>query len=171
MSLWALLFIGLAIVMTIGPIMFIQPSRRDRYLADLRQQAAKSGLFVRLTEYSMNDGSNDTIAVYSLPVDLPLETQHWQLIKQSYSHEIHFHGQWEWQTASHLSTEQWISTEQQSLLKQLLNDLPSDVVGLECNRRNIGVWWQEKMPDTSINDIKGCLERCYAIILNKSVES
>ena len=160
MSLWALLFIGLAVMMAIGPVMLMQPSRRERHLAGLRQQAAQLGLSVRMAKYPDTESgtASDAVAVYSLPVELPSTTASWQLIRRSYSHNIHFYGHWDWQRPADLPL------PQQGQLKQLLDDFPSDIVGIELSKASIGIWWRETAGVLTIEgNIKPWLLRCHGI--------
>lgn len=154
MSFWAILFVFLAIVMAVGPIMLMQPSKRDRKLAALRQAAAQSGLIVRMTDYQQGQ-DKQAIAVYYLTVDLPENTPSWQLVKQEYQHDVHFYKEWEWQDKT-----PELQDSQKQQLQSFLNGLPADIVGLEMNSRQIGLWWREVNSKLTVDDIQSFLKRC-----------
>lgn len=158
MSFWAILFIVLAIVMAVGPIMLMQPSKKQQRLAALRQSAALLGLSVQMRDYADKNNTR-SVAVYSLAVELPKNAPSWHLLKQSYEHDIHFHGHWEWR-----KQDGELSTQQQKGLQQILDNLPDDIVGLGCNGRMLGVWWLEKSVDITVSDIRALIERCYAVL-------
>ncbi|MGH1484948.1 MAG: hypothetical protein ACRBCI_01935 [Cellvibrionaceae bacterium] len=157
MSFWAIFFIVLAIAMAVGPIMLMQPSKRDRRLAALRSAAAMSGLSVHMSDY-INGNNKQAVAVYTMAVELPQEAPSWQLLKRTYKHDIHFYGQWDWQK------EPDPLMRQEKQLKALLDDLPDDIVGLEVNKNLLGIWWRERPSPISIDDIKQWLNRCHNIV-------
>ncbi len=158
MSFWAVIFIVLAIAMAVGPIMIMQPSSRDRRLAKFRQSAASLGLQVRMADYKANNAKR-SIAVYSQAVELPSKAPSWVLLKQSYQHDIHFYGKWEWQEGS-----QALEISKHGALQAFLNELPDDIVGMEVNNKMIGIWWNEAASEVTIDQIKSWINQCYNII-------
>lgn len=154
MSYWSILFILLAIAMAVGPIMIMQPSRRDRRLAALRQTAATLGMHVRMSDYE-----GKPVAVYSLPVDLLKTTPKWQLIKQLYSHDIHFYQQWQLSAKSD-DIPDAIHTQ----LKQFIDELPDDIIGIEVSSKMLGVWWKERSTSMGAEELKALLERFHHIL-------
>lgn len=151
MSYWPIVFIVLAIAMAVGPIMIMQPSRRDRRLAELRQKAASLGLQLRLSDY---EGSS--VAVYTLPVILPKNTPTWQIIKQAYAHGLHFYQHWQ---LSSSSTIEMVPATIADALKAYIDQLPDDIVGIEVSNKIVGIWWQEKPNSVTIEEIKSLLEK------------
>jgi len=154
MSYWPIIFIALFIVMAVGPIMMMRPSRRDKRLAALRQEASSSGLHVRMSDYK-----GSLVAVYSMSVDLPKSTPSWQLIKQSYSHDIHFYNRWQKSENSVI-----IPSGLEGPLKSYIDNLSEDIVGIEVSKTVVGVWWQEHPNTETIKQIKSSLERLYSIV-------
>lgn len=151
MSYWPIVFIVLAIAMAVGPIMIMQPSRRDRRLAELRQKAASLGLQLRLSDY---EGSS--VAVYTLPVILPKNTPTWQIIKQAYAHGLHFYQHWQ---LSSSSTIEMVPATIADALKAYIDQLPDDIVGIEVSNKIVGIWWQEKPNSVTIDEVKSLLEK------------
>ena len=120
MTLWPIILISLAVVTAVGPVMMMQPTTRDRRLASLRQDAAQSGLHIRMADYEQN-GHTRAVAVYTYQVSLPKKTPTWSLLRRSYEHEIHFHQTWEWQL-----TNKKISHQKDDQLHQFLAKLSED---------------------------------------------
>jgi hypothetical protein len=156
-SYWPLIFVALAVIMAVGPIMLMKPSKRDQRIASLRQKAAQQGLHIRLDNFETSP-----VAVYSLNVELPKDISSWLLLKQSYSHGLHFHHQWEFQVDSD-ANKPVLNKEVQQDLQQFLDRLPNDIVGLELNPKTVGIWWLEKRGGSSILELKGWLEECATL--------
>jgi hypothetical protein len=155
MSFWPALFIVIAIAMVVGPIMIIQPSRRDQRLAKYRQTAANLGLQVRTVKVG------DRMAViYSFPVTLSKNTPYWQLLKQAYDHDLHFHGKWQLQTKD---TE--IPTSCQDVLRLFLDELPDDILGVEVNPTSVGIIWLESAGVTTVEQVKNWLLVLYQLLV------
>ncbi len=156
MSFWPILLIGLAIAMAVGPIMLMQPSNRDKRLANLRQKAALAGLHVRMSNYDKGD-QKITVAVYSCNVNLPKNTPSWSLLRRSYRHEIHFYGVWEWQTDKRLESKKFDD------LRGFLDKISNDIVGIEVNEKSVSLWWKENPSEITVEYIKDLLEELAAI--------
>jgi len=156
MSFWPILLIGLAIAMAVGPIMLMQPSNRDKRLADLRQKAALAGLSIRMSDYGQGD-QKTTVAVYSCHANLPKNIPSWSLLRRPYKHEIHFHGVWEWQS------DKRVSDKSTSELRSFLDNLNDDIVGVAVSEKTVSVWWQEKPSKITIEDIKVLLDQLAII--------
>lgn len=154
MSYWPAIFIVLAIAMAVGPIMLMKPSRRDQRLAGLRQKAAKLGLQVRISDYE-----GRPTAVYSLPVSLPKNTVSWQLLKQSYTHGIHFHQKWQL-----LENSAKVPSHLEDDIKAYLDKAYEDVVGIEAGKKAVSVWWLENPNTETVEDIYSSLERLHKLI-------
>jgi hypothetical protein len=159
MTLWPIILIALAVVMAVGPVMMMQPTTRDRRLASLRQDAAQSGLHIRMADYEQN-GHTRAVAVYTYQVSLPKKTPTWSLLRRSYEHEIHFHQTWEWQL-----TNKKISHQKDDQLHQFLAKLPDDIVGLEVNEMMVGIWWLEKPSTMTIKTLKALLQQLVVIVV------
>ncbi|MEO0443533.1 MAG: hypothetical protein AAFZ92_07305 [Pseudomonadota bacterium] len=158
MSVWPIVFIALAIVMTVGPIMLMQPSKWDRHLARLRQQAAEQGLRVRLATYGKQENKNQSIAVYSLAATRPEDAVCWHLMKEPYAHDLHFHQHWQWSGHS-----PQLSDQMSLAIQACLDELPADVVGVELTQDSIGFWWRERGQWT-VDMLRSNLEKFFAVL-------
>ncbi len=156
MSFWPIVLIGLAIAMAVGPIMLMQPSNRDKRLADLRQKAALAGLQIRMSDYDQGD-QKITVAIYSCHADLPKHTPTWSLLRRSYEHEIHFYGVWEWQS------DKRVASKNTDKLRGFLDKLSDDIVGVAVNEKSVSVWWKEKPSEITVDHIKGLLDEIATI--------
>jgi hypothetical protein len=162
MSMWPIVFIIIAVAMAVGPIMMMQPSARDRRLANLRQKAAALGLQVRMTDIIW-DQKKRSVAIYNLPVDLPKGTLAWCLLRGAYKHDIHFDGEWQWRSP----TEQ-APTEYHEQLHAFIKRLPSDIVGIDINRNTVGLLWLEQSSELTVEQLKDWLEECTVILSKQS---
>lgn len=139
MSVWAVVMIVVAIAMVVGPIAMLQPSKRDLHLTDLRQAAAQKGIRVRLASLHLSSGKQ-SLAVYSLGLptsDTPYDE--WLLIQQSFEHELHFSGKWDWANRS-----QAAPARQHAAILEQVKQLDSHIVGIEVTQHSVGVYWSEK---------------------------
>lgn len=151
MPYW-LLIVLLAVALVVGPIMFLQPSVRDRRLIKLRQQAAELGLKIYMADYAVGNQRED-VAVYSLISALPKTTPSWCLLRRSFQHDAHFHHDWDW--SQDIPT---LSAEEQQSWKYFLDQLPQDIVGVEVDNKHLGVWWRELSNDITPSDILSWLK-------------
>ncbi|MFT6791048.1 MAG: hypothetical protein ACJA04_000248, partial [Cellvibrionaceae bacterium] len=127
----------------------------SRYLAKLRQEAAKLGLHVRADKYGR--GSNQSsIMVYSLSSKhLSENTPDGSLIRQNYKHDLHFYNEWQWQSDKNYQIET-LPDQQVKKLQEFLARLPDDIVGFDVNPQHVGLWWQETH-QLSVSEIKALL--------------
>ena len=162
MSYWGLILILLAIVMVVGPIMLMKPSAGQKKIADLRQVAAKMGLKVRLDTY-ISGNQKQSVAVYSLFEDLLEDTGCYLLWRKNYAHGIHFHQDWEWQKLASDNPAN-LSPEQLERVHLWLESLAKEVVGVEINKRLVGLWWQEQNASYSLTDIHSKLKELATLL-------
>lgn len=150
MSTTAIIIIGLAVAMALGPLMLMQPSKHQKQLAKLRSQALKLGLKVQLQSHQ--DGM---IAVYEKP--WPTDSlkkwsgDDWVLDVKSYCHEIHFWHNWDWQT------ENTAPLECYEMIRQEVKKLPKSVVVLRATKLGIACHWKEAGGEAALNDIDRAL--------------
>jgi hypothetical protein len=148
--------------MAVGPIMLMKPSKRDQRIASLRQEAAQQEMHIRLSSFE-----DKPTAVYSIHVELPKSIIPWLLLKQSYTHGLHFHGPWEFQEDSDSSSKPTINNALQKELIDFLDRLPADIVGVELGKQTVGLWWKEKPNGMTVMDLKDQLKALAAIIQSK----
>jgi hypothetical protein len=142
------IIVGLVIAMLVGPIMLIQPSRRQRRLAKLRSAAAVHGLGVRLMrmpEGSALAGQEVALYYHQWPNNKSLK-QTWLLSRQSYSHGLHFAENWDW------ANERPASPGWQEAIRRALPALPESVVGVEAASQSLGLCWLEQTGGKSVDE-------------------
>ncbi|MBB6521576.1 hypothetical protein [Pseudoteredinibacter isoporae] len=138
-----IVFVILAIAMVLGPVMLMKPSGRQRQLARLRQEALENGLQSRISSVPKELGSYTaapTIAVYQKRwLDRRYTgTETLMLYRTAYSHDIHFHGVWDWQEGVTMSS------MPNEALKNNLDALPDSVLAVEISTLGVGLFWLEK---------------------------
>ncbi len=158
MSIWVIAIIVVTIAMVVGPVAMLQPSKRDRRLTELRQVAAQKGIRVRLASLQLASGKQD-LAVYSLSLptsDTPYDE--WLLIHQSFTHEMHFSGQWDWD-----SSKPPAPSRMHEGLQQYIQQADSHIVGIEVTQHSVGVYWSEK--GVSVDHIESLLQQVKDTII------
>ena len=156
-SWWPLLLVIGAVALLLGPIMVLQPSSRQRQLAQLRQAALKRGISVRL------DSSNKKappIAVYSLAWPISVKTGPFYLKKQDVAHDLHLLDYWYWE-GDGCAPDSWLPP-----LTAILRLLPEDIVGIECTKHSLGLFWLEKRNQTTLDAVEDLLKKSQAILLD-----
>ena len=154
---WPLLIIIGTVALLLGPIMVLQPNSRQRQLAALRQAALKRGISVRL------DSSNKKappIAVYSLAWPISMKTGRFYLKKQDFAHDLHLLDYWYWEGDGR-PPDNWLPP-----LKEILQLMPEDIVGIECTKHSLGLFWLEKHNQTTLDAVEGLLKKSQAILLD-----
>lgn len=158
--------VALAIAMVVGPILLIQPSKRQKRQSRLRNYAIHKGFRVQLLPFPENlDAvkSGDLIPVYTLPWETSSKRQaSWLLIKRPFSHETHFYGTWQWHCP------QPASAEWHQPLQQVLSTLPDSFIALGNGPQGIFVFWLERGGEELINV---AYEQLSELMRNDSAES
>ena len=152
-----LLFVIGAIALVVGPIMMLQPSKRQQTLIRLRQAASQRGIRVRLETH---DGNNKSMAVYSLAWPMALDIEPFCLKRQKFSHKLHFLDDWHWDD-DRRSPSRWSKP-----LQDIIKTLPQDIVGIEGNRQSFGVFWLEQNNQTTLAMIENLLRKSQQMLLN-----
>jgi type II secretory pathway pseudopilin PulG len=152
MSLWVIVIIVVTIAMVVGPVAMLQPSKRDRRLTELRQAAAQKGIRVRLASLQLASGKQN-LAVYSVSLPTSDTPYHeWLLIHQSFVHEMHFSGQWDWDNAQSPAP-----SHMHAGLQQYIQQLDQHIVGIEVTQHSVGVYWSER--GATIEHIESLLQQ------------
>lgn len=138
-----IIFVVLAVAMVLGPIMLMKPSGRQRQLASLRQRALELGLQSRIATVTGDLKSftvAPTIAIYQKRwIDKRFcPEQSLLLQRSSFTHEVHFHGAWDWKEGE--AAQFSLSPE----LAECLDKLPESVLAIEFTPLGVGLYWLEK---------------------------
>lgn len=151
MNWFFILLMFLAFAMIIGPIMLMQPSKRQQKVARLRAKAAELGLKVSLQTWQ-----GRSLAVYEKP--WPRQDrqrfggEEWALDKQPYEHEIHINGWWQWRDGK-APPEPVVP-----LLRESLLDLPQGVLAVEATRLGLRCYWTESGDEAALQQVTQWLD-------------
>ena len=137
MSWFIVFLLFLVFAMMVGPVLMMQPSRRDRRIAALRARATDLGL--KVTLQSLERG---IVPVYewrwpSMEKSKRVGVE-WALERQAYSHGIHFADWWQWRGAGRPP-----GTVLPFLQKRLAA-LPDSVSDVEATPLGLRCYWPEK---------------------------
>jgi hypothetical protein len=150
---WLLIIVILLVAF--GPILWLRPSPRDRRLTALRAQARKDGLRVEMRRYPHLDRAPEErvtaggkplesvreCAVYLQPLDPKLRhLPGWRILRAA-------EGLPAWPGwVFEIGTKPRDPQLQRMLdaLALVVERLPGDVVGLECDPLNLGIYWLER---------------------------
>ncbi len=145
MNLMPWLIVGLVVCMALGPVMLMQPSKRQGQLARLRSRAAQLNVSVRLSEWE-----GDSVATYSVP--WPADNRRrfdgpkGVAMRKSYQHPSHLLDYWELPKCFKTGpVNTWIS--------DLVSKQPQSVVGIQVNEAGVGVYWLERGTQTDLDTI------------------
>lgn len=159
MASWLpLIVIVFAVVLVIGPVMWLKPSSRDRRLASLRQEAAASGFKVQMQPLPASQGEGNA-AVYIAPWRNPRRLQTgWGLELKRMTHDMHFDGVWDWYKGRE-------APEAASApLKEMISRLPADATAIVCTDGGLGVQWKERSGDPGMKALSDALRDLRPVI-------
>lgn len=161
----------LVLALAAGPILWFRPTPYQRRIASLRTRAAQLGMSVQLMPLSQlglsGEQRGDTVAAYGVgwvrePGDNQQVSRHpvnrpWRLVKGRLSHELHFAGRWDWQKGRE-AQRPWHGP-----LRELLAELPEDVIGLENAEHGLWLYWQERGGPERVEEMAAILQRLREI--------
>jgi len=157
---WVIIIIVITVALALGPVMMLRPTAGQKRLSTLRACAHEKGLRVRL-ESDPRKQKEGQLAVYTLPWCVESKKKggsivEWMLIKQSFSHELHFSGEWDWMGKGRAPK----SSHQN--IKTLLSHNPVNMLALSASRLGLGVYWKEnlggKSPQVCVEEISSILQ-------------
>ncbi|WP_043316501.1 hypothetical protein [Microbulbifer sp. HZ11] len=152
MASWVpIVVIIFAVVLVIGPVMWLKPSSRDRKLAELRHKAASAGLKVQMQTLPAAIGEGTAATYFSQWRNPRRLNTGWVLEMQRMSHEMHFEGTWDWRKG------RAAPEAAQPPLRELISMLPSDVTAIFANDSGLGVQWRERTGDVGFAKIQQAL--------------
>lgn len=148
----ALVIVVLAVLMIVGPLMAIRPTKSQNRLAALRQLALKEGLSVRMRQ-DPSAYKKGLVAVYTLHLPGHQSNQdgekpqqksvrkanRWLLARREYSHELHFQGEWDW------VGEERPELSLQNFLKEHVVELDESFLAVESSGHSFGLYWTERL--------------------------
>ncbi|MEX2962130.1 hypothetical protein [Microbulbifer sp. TYP-18] len=159
MASWLPLIIVLfALVLVVGPVMWIKPSRRDRDLAALRQRAAKAGMTVQMMPLPAALGEGSAAVYFGRWEDNRRLQTDWVLELQRVSHAMHFAGRWDWRNG------RAAPQSARAALVEMLGVLPEDACAVVASRGGLGVQWRETSGDPGLAALEAALGRFRPLI-------
>lgn len=133
------LIIFFVIAMALGPLMLMRPSAWQTRIAKLRNTAQGKGMRIRMDTNPFAVKA-DPVAVYSLLFSKDEDGDaKFSLFRKNYAHDIHFCDEWDWHK------EHTFAENRLQALRDFLKTLDGSVVGVECNRSGVGLFWCERM--------------------------
>lgn len=135
----AVVVVVLVIAMMVGPIMLMQPNKRQRRVAQLRAMALKCDLRVRMMRMPADAvRPGETVALYykAWPGGKPRPVN-WVLTRRTFVHGMHFLADWDWNNGD-VASPAW-----QQILRQSLPQLPPSVIAVEASSQSLGLGWLE----------------------------
>jgi hypothetical protein len=132
--MWIIITLVLVVAMMVGPIMMMQPSKSQKRLAALRQEAPALGLHVNSSTLKETDGGSCWFYWLSLPEKSTVEPLF--LERKPYVHGLHLAEFWALKSGQ-------VDARYQTVLEACLVTLPTSVLGLEINAKALGVHWTE----------------------------
>ncbi|BCD98415.1 hypothetical protein [Marinagarivorans cellulosilyticus] len=153
--MWPIIIVLLVLAMLIGPVMLMQPSKAQKRLAALRQQATTLGLKVGASNVKAPDGA--PCWAYWLPVTEQNALEPVLLERKNYEHGLHIAKYW--------FVKQGSGTKLPAPVASVLLELPSSVHMLELNEHAIGVHWTEHGGSETLEQIAGNL-RAMSVALS-----
>jgi len=165
---WAIII--LIMMSLLGSMMWVMPSKRQKFQAELRQKASKLGFNVQITRLTPPRAEGQvepetyTATAYRLPrfnIDKHERESfaEWQVFRlRAIANEGLPEG-WSWQAG-----ERKLNTAQLAQLQELLAALPEGVSSVESTPAHFSVYWDERGQFT---DLEGFKELMQEIIEHK----
>lgn len=144
------LIIVFIVASLIGSVMWVMPSPRQRYQADLRMRARKLGVQVQLARVALPrargevEGDDISVPAYRfIRTNLKRAERDnwagWQVHRLSTLDHEGLPDGWSW-----LKGQGAISSVAEGRLVELLEKLPDDVVGIESTPLHLTLYWHER---------------------------
>jgi len=149
----------------LGSVMWMMPSKREKFLAKLRLDARKAGFTVQLVhveppraegEYesdALNIAAYRVIRLNETNKKQP-ETKPWQAFRTKAMSNDGLPEGWSWKIG-----ERMLSEAHLSVLNAVILALPDDVVGLESTPVHVSAYWKEQSGEASMAVIKAELDK------------
>ncbi|MGL6162048.1 hypothetical protein [Microbulbifer sp.] len=147
-----LIIILFAVVLVVGPVMWLKPSARDQRLAALRSRASREGLTVQMKSLPAAEGQGSAAVYFTRWGDTRRLQTGWVLERQRGDHEMNFAGHWDWRNGRAAPQAAW------GPLRELLAALPEDAIAIVGAETGLGVQWRESSGDRGMTALEKALE-------------
>ncbi|MBY4676927.1 hypothetical protein [Marinobacterium arenosum] len=163
---WAIII--LIMLSLIGSMMWVLPTRRERFQAQLRSQAKALGYHVQLAKVTAPRALGEMEAeTYSVPAYRLLRTNidsrereqlaGWQVFRVDSVANEGLPSGWSWGWGASALT-----SDQLALVNQVIGEMPDDVLALESTPIHVTAYWREEGPLSDLERIKSALDRILA---------
>lgn len=152
----------------IGSMMWVMPTKRQKYQAALRMKAKTLGFQVQLeritpprakgeVEADTRDMTAYRIMRHELSKKEKNDFNAWQIFRVESIADTGLPQGWSWTHG-----ERTLSTEQLDELREILANLPSGIFSLESTPVYMGAYWDEEGGDTALEQVKEILNKFIA---------
>lgn len=142
----------LAAILILSPLSWIKPSPAQQKLATLREEARKLGIKVTLTPLKFKDGSRLEGSAYRWlrPPEAPVMLGYLCLLRRDSEIAQPPGAPWgeNWKVVQ--GQMDFLTTEQQEILDQWLEQLPVNVFAVEWGSATLALWWNERGGDAEL---------------------
>jgi len=143
------LIIGFVVISLIGSVMWVMPTKRDKFLAGLRMEAKRLGFQVQLIKltYPREKGEMEprklsTVVYRLLRGRIDQQLHHnwnsWRIAKCETNASEGLLPGWGWAIG-----ERTLGPQQLSIINQILADIPQGVQALESTPVHVSAFWDE----------------------------
>ena len=151
--------VALVTASLIGSVMWVMPSPRQRYQAELRMKARKLGIQVQLVRVSLPrargemEGEKQSIPAYRLPrTNLERSERDqwvgWEVLRVDTLNNQGLIENWSWsKKEAELSDAALLS------INRMLEQLPDDVLGVESTPLSLTIYWDERGDETRLDKL------------------
>ena len=152
------IIIGLILLAAFGPVLWLVPSKRDRHLSALRDQARREGLVVELRRLpKINPSADERVTAGGRVKDPRVECtayMHmlsrrlvnlpgWRLLQGESDHQVREGWALDHEVEPHLKQTDDAFTASLNSLESLFEAIPGDVIGVELGARSLILYWLE----------------------------
>lgn len=147
----------------IAPMLAFKPSRRQKHIVALREEARRCGLRVQIVpDATAEQNVRSPVAVrYLLPWTMSetgqAESRHWVLVRNPGRGQPSSWPDWRW-----LKKE--APDKQQQAIAKGLSVLPEEVNGLCGDEQGLSIYWQERGGVEQVQVIAGALRAIHQAI-------
>lgn len=148
----------LSVFVVAGAFMWMQPSKRDKHLSKLRSSAITNGFLIgsiKLPDTSEYGRVNQVFQIqtlYQRSLEIQEETEmSFTALRTTGEHGIYLPEGWDWNHRKNLQESQYQS------IAAFLKELPQSVSAIVLTKNTVGLVWDEKDPDMTLEQIKSLL--------------
>lgn len=135
-----------AVLVMLSPVLWLQPSRREQRLGQLRQYAAQVGVEVKLAKPPLHSTPGGLISYrwgYASTRPGPI----FLLVRDAHASDVlkPFIAGWRWR----IEPLRPLTSDTQRRLQHALASLPEDALIVESDRHRLTLWWGESLDQAS----------------------